>query len=355
MTLTANKGEWSELYVLYRLFADHKIAAANNRLEPTGHFYNFLKIFRNDKPGEHIVYDLEYQNEVIVISNRAPIKRVSTLGLLEKTRKIFDKIKRAQDRTFEIIEAENLMPIFSLTKIKANSTQKSDLVATIKNDIISETEPYGFSIKSRVGGASTLLNASSGTNFIYKITGLNVRPEIINAISTKSKVRDRLNAVLNYGGKIVPAGMASRTFADNLKTIDTKMPQIISEMLLEYYLGHCNTMGELCSVLYSKQLFDLTESQIVSKIRNFLKIVALGMVPQSEWNDRLSSYGGYIVVREDGTLVCYHLYNEDAFKDYLFDNTKLDTPSTLRHNFGSVYENKGELFINLNLQIRFIR
>ena len=25
MSLTANKGEWSELYVLYSLFADHKI------------------------------------------------------------------------------------------------------------------------------------------------------------------------------------------------------------------------------------------------------------------------------------------------------------------------------------------
>lgn len=79
------------------------------------------------------------------------------------------------------------------------------------------------------------------------------------------------------------------------------------------------------------------------------------MVPQSEWNDRLSSYGGYIVVREDGVLVCYHLYNEDAFKDYLFENTKLDTPSTARHKFGSIYEKNGELFIDLNLQIRFIK
>ena len=355
MSLTANKGEWSELYVLYSLFADHKIAAADNNLEPTGHFYNFLKIFRNDNPGENIVYDLCCPNEVIVISNRTSVKKVSTYGLSNKIKTIFNKIKYAQDRTFEITEAEKLMPIFSLTKIKAKATQKSDLIATIKDDLISETEPYGFSIKSRVGGASTLLNASSGTGFIYKIVGLNKDYRAINSISTRSKVRDRLNAALNSDGRIVFVGMDSDIFANNLKTVDTQMPQIISEMLLEYYLGHGHTLAEICSIVYEKRRFDLTKVQIISKIRNFLKIIALGMVPQSEWNDRLSSYGGYIVVREDGLLVCYHLYNEDAFKDYLFDNTKFDTPSTSRHNFGCIYEKNGELFIKLNLQIRFIK
>lgn len=355
MSLTANKGEWSELYVLYSLFADHKIVAADNNLEPTGHFYNFLQIFRNDNPGEQIVYDLSHQNEVVIISNGTSVKRVSVCGLSNKVKRIFDKIKCAQDRTFEIVEAEKLMPVFSLTKIKANSTQKSDLVATIKDDIISETEPYGFSIKSRVGGASTLLNASYGTNFIYKIIGFNADYNAVNAISTKSKVRDRLNMIINNGGRIAPVGMTSNVFADNLKTVDTQMPQIISEMLLEYYLGHGRTVVELCDVIYEKRRFDLTKTQIISKIRNFLKIIALGMVPQSEWNDRLSSYGGYIVVREDGVLLCYHLYNEDAFKDYLFNNTKFDTPSTSRHDFGAVYEKNGELFINLNLQIRFIK
>lgn len=84
-----------------------------------------------------------------------------------------------------------------------------------------------------------------------------------------------------------------------------------------------------------------------------MKIVALGMVPQTTWNDRLSAYGGYIVVRNNGELVCYHLYNEDAFKDYLFNDTGFDTPSCSRYKFGSIYDDHGSLFINLNLQIRF--
>ena len=126
-------------------------------------------------------------------------------------------------------------------------------------------------------------------------------------------------------------------------------------MLVDYYLGKGSEIETLCALAAQNDEFDLKRNQITSKVKNFLKIVAIGMVPQPPWNDRLSAYGGYIVVRDDGKLVCYHLYNEDAFKDYLFNNTKFDTPSCSRHKFGSIYEERGSLFINLNLQIRFNR
>lgn len=58
-------------------------------------------------------------------------------------------------------------------------------------------------------------------------------------------------------------------------------------------------------------------------------------------------------MRDDGMLLCYHLYNDDDFRDYLFNSTKLDTPSTSRHDFGYLYEQDGEIYIKLNLQIRF--
>ena len=48
-------------------------------------------------------------------------------------------------------------------------------------------------------------------------------------------------------------------------------------------------------------------------------------------------------------------WDENEFEDYLFNNTKLDTASSSRHGFGSIYENDGELFFKLNLQIRFIK
>lgn len=43
-----------------------------------------------------------------------------------------------------------------------------------------------------------------------------------------------------------------------------------------------------------------------------------------------------------------------SLKDYLFENIKLDTPSTTRHCFGKLYkETNGKLYFKLNLQLRF--
>jgi len=40
--------------------------------------------------------------------------------------------------------------------------------------------------------------------------------------------------------------------------------------------------------------------------------------------------------------------------DDLLEQTKLETASTSKHNFGKLYKENGDLFIKLNLQIRFI-
>ena len=65
--------------------------------------------------------------------------------------------------------------------------------------------------------------------------------------------------------------------------------------------------------------------------------------------------GGYIIVREDGEVLCYHLFNRNEFENYLLKNTKFETASTSRHQFGDIYKENGKYFIKLNLQVRFIK
>ena len=79
------------------------------------------------------------------------------------------------------------------------------------------------------------------------------------------------------------------------------------------------------------------------------------MTPSKIWTGKLDATGGYLVVKEDGEVLCYHIYNRNEFEDYLFKNTKLETASSSRNGFGEVYEEKGVLFFNLNLQIRFVK
>ncbi|WP_197684895.1 HpaII family restriction endonuclease [Proteiniphilum saccharofermentans] len=39
----------------------------------------------------------------------------------------------------------------------------------------------------------------------------------------------------------------------------------------------------------------------------------------------------------------------------MLNNTKFETASTSRHDFGVIYKDGGEQYLKLNLQIRFIK
>ncbi len=77
------------------------------------------------------------------------------------------------------------------------------------------------------------------------------------------------------------------------------------------------------------------------------------MTPSKVWNGIYDATGGYLIVKENGDVLCYHIYNRNQFEDYLFQNTKLETASSSRHEFGKIYSEDGKIYFKLNLQIRF--
>lgn len=90
------------------------------------------------------------------------------------------------------------------------------------------------------------------------------------------------------------------------------------------------------------------------KMKVLLLDAALGMTPAKEWNGRYDANGGYIVVRKDGEIVCYHFYNRNDVEDYLYYNTRFERASRSRYRFGSLFRGEdGNVYMRLNLQIRF--
>ena len=79
------------------------------------------------------------------------------------------------------------------------------------------------------------------------------------------------------------------------------------------------------------------------------------LLPSKTWDGTADATGGYIIVREDGEVLCYHLFNRNEFENYLLNNTKFETGSTSRHGFGSIYKDNGKYYLKLNLQVRFIK
>lgn len=353
--MQANKGEWSELYALLMIFANHKVPAADKNLNPTSAAYDFLRVVREDERNQVKFYDLTQEKSVVILDQTGQVQNVIPIDWLAgQLQKIFVKIKSAHEASFAVPEAEELMEVFGLKKIKANSSSKTDLVAIVKDQSAMHHQ-LGFSIKSQIGSPATLLNASRHTNFVYKIEGFRGNIEEVNNIDGNRKIRDRLIKIEDMGGSYVFSHIESELFTENLKIIDTLFSGILAEMLLHYYFGEGSTVRELSNLVGEANGYGISKCIVDYNVKEFLKAIALGMVPSKSWDTYMSAQGGYLIVKDDGQLVCYHLYNHDEFRDYLFDNTKFDTPSSSRHSFGKIYEQDGEYYIKLNLQIRFVK
>lgn len=358
--ITGNKGEWSEFYTFIKLLADKKLNAADENFQKlTDVFYPILKVIREDQFGS-IDYELCKNNKIKIIQAGTEIDMVDSLDLKMKVDEIFHSIKNNTETTFTIPLVDELMSRLHANNLCAGNAMKEDITLCLHDNYTGAEPKVGFSIKSMLGAPSTLLNASSATNFIFKINGLDLNNiSKINAIHSHSKVRDRISAIIKAGGSFSFVEISSPVFKRNLRLIEYILPEILAQLILTYYSSRSSSIIDLIEELGEGGSdilnLDLSHSDYEFKIKDLLYDVALGMVPSRVWDGRMRAHGGYIIVREDGEIVCYHVYNADAFRTYLFSNTKFETPSTSRHKFGKIYSENNSLFIKLNLQIRFIR
>lgn len=355
--MRGNRGEWSEVYVLLKLLGDGELPLGNEHLEKLeGLFYPVIAVIREEISGQPITYKREALKVTFTLdegecSISLPIELFSN-----KASELFHSIKQMKSVS-ALPDIESFLKQLGCTKIKASASQKTDVKVVIHDPRIGVTPTLGFSVKSMLGSPSTLVNASRATTvrFASTISEGDAVIDKINSIDGKSKIRKRLDAIDKEHIEFQYSTIPNTTFLNNLMLIDTKMPEILSYMLLYYYSGEATKVSDLVKLLEEYNPIGyttITPSFYEYKIRKLLVEFALGMTPAKQWDGIYDATGGYIIVREDGGLLCYHVYDRNIFENYLFYNTQLDTPSTSRHSFGFINED-GTL--DLNFQIRFIK
>ena len=213
----------------------------------------------------------------------------------------------------------------------------------------------------QLGGDSTLLNASKSTNFNFKIEGAQFSDEEINGINSlnpkRNKVIDRVNAIKAKGGKLVFDRVDNPTFYNNLIMLDDGLPSVIASLLLEQLNSGVSTLNELVNRITEINPLGYDTRQpspfYAYKVKHLLTSAALGMMPATAWDGKLDANGGYLVVKGDGDILCYHFYDRNRFEDYLFSNAYLERSSTSRHNYASIIkEEDGTLSFKINFQVR---
>ena len=354
--ITGNKGEWSELYVLLRLLADGKLYAADADLRKLEQVYfPILSIFRQELESGKMEYRLsDKKREVTLYWNGDKIKSIGSDKLAEYADVFYSGILSGNKSSFAIPGADRIMDDIKCTKIKAPSADKTDITMRIYDRKTGYNSVVGYSIKSELGNAPTLLNASGATNFRYEVIGLSEEDiRHVNSIDTKAKLRDRI-AVIEDKGLLKFDRACNGTFSGNLLLIDSMMEDIISYMLLEYYKSGKVFCSDIATALERQDPLGYHRENVYRyKIKKFLCAVALGMMPSKKWDGRDEANGGYVIVKESGEVLAYHLYNRNMFENYLLNNTKLETGSTSKHKFGTIYQEGNCSFMNLNLPVRF--
>lgn len=242
-----------------------------------------------------------------------------------------------------------------------NLNANSITAPSTPDDVKIIIQDSSFSIKSQLGSASTLLNPGHTTNILYRVEGKDLSDEDIASINRIDGHLPRMQALKEMGCTLRFADIQNETFKYNLQFLDTCMPLFIAECLIvDSEQNSTSKVSDVVAKVAERNPLRYTgnnkEIFYEHKMKVLLVDVALGMTPSNEWLGRYDANGGYLVVRRDGEVVCYHFYNRNDIEDYLYHNTRFERASRTRYDFGSLYRNKeGEVCLKLNLQIRFTK
>lgn len=355
--ITGNKGEWSEMYVLLRLLAQGKIHAANEEVQKIENIYfPILKIIREEIKQQKHEYVVDSKEEKInIYFNGKLINILKQKEFDDQATDLCLQIKRGTNRAFSIVQTERFMNKIGCNRLTAPSSDKTDITMQI-HDIQTEFTPIcGFSIKSELGNAPTLINATGATNFIYEVQGLSDKQiNDINSIETKTKIKDRMSRIFSEAASVEFIKVNSEIFDRNLMMVDTRFPELVAYALVYHYRDGINDCNEILNNMekYDPMRFKFTEFYKF-KFKKFLCYSALGMTPNTVWDGIDEANGGYIIVTSSGDVLAYHIYNRNFFEEYLINQTRFERGSTTRHGFASLYKESGKTYMKLNLQVRF--
>lgn len=362
--ITGNKGEWSEIYALFKLLGDKELHPGNSEIKKLENLvYPILRILRTEVNGN---FEYSIKDDIVVISGSEEVFRIPIYEFQRRAKYLLTEIK-SNSGTFSVPKIEAFMKSINCLSLKASSSAKTDITIVVHDQRTGLQPSLGFSIKSQLGNPSTLLNAGETTNFIFKIENNSLSKkdiEDINSLFVKRgeklsrDIKGRIKAIYEKGAKLSFVNPQKQIFSNNLILIDSLLPQILASVLLQFASSNYSSLEDLVKVTEEQNPlnFDTTNKHLFYsyKIKRFLTDIALGMMPSKVWTGEYDATGGYLIVKADGEIVCYHIYNKNEFENYLLLNTKLETASSSRHKFGEIYEEDGQLYFKLNLQIRFL-
>lgn len=370
---TLNKGEWAEFYVMLKLLGEGKLYTADKTLKKKLDSYlDILKIIRQEYDTQVLEYIVNEDDECVTVKPQNSDDVLASIPMREFIRQandLFNGIKRAKGMS---VPAPNSVCEFAKVicvgkpkapAVKALKKQfggKNDIFIEVRDGQTSIVSVMGFSIKSKFGQNPTLFNAGSSSQFLYKVSGCDdVIMQEFNAISDgdgrgwrlcKQYISER-NLTLSYCRTQNP------TYDENLCLVRESMSKIMAWCVKDRLIDSTedNKVKETVERMITANPLGMTNPAVYYEkaVKDFLMAGFTGMTAACKWDGREQVNGGYIVVMDDGDVICYHSNDRETFRDYLYRNTYFEYVSAEKYNWSRIIKIDGEYYLPLNISVRF--
>jgi type II restriction enzyme len=358
-----NKGEWAEIYLHCKLLAAGQIERDPSITSDTSNKFPIEKLMRPVAAGQtnYLIGDQEIEINFVDASNSAlpgiaksrKIKR-SEFGIVAS--KLLTAIKKGKG-SFDIPSVHPFLEEAGLLNTQ-DQWQKSDIYMRIYDGLLGAYQEIGFSVKSFLGSAPSILNASGSTIASYEITGCKgLTPKQLVELN-QLEPRELVDKLIKMRGTISFDKFSNPILQANLQMNDSQMPKLLGDLILDYYKGNDKTIEKLVENLSESNPLNLdlgSNEQIYShKFKTLLLDTALGMIPSKPWDGSHGAWG-LINILKDGSVTCMPATARDELREYLFSSSKIDTPQKKSYPNGlyGVHFDGYRKYLNLNFQIRY--
>lgn len=107
MALSGNKGEWSEIYALFRLLGEGKVHAGDADMNKLDLYYPILNVIREESKRYEYKPDIE-QNIVIIDENGNEYARISMDKFMEESMRLWKILRMPRELHFQYLRQKNL-------------------------------------------------------------------------------------------------------------------------------------------------------------------------------------------------------------------------------------------------------
>lgn len=371
-----NKGEWAEFYVMMKLLGEGKLYTADKLLQKNYKSYlEILKVIRQECELQVLEYIIDENYADVVIKEQETGNILVTVPIDEfklNAQTLFDNIKNVKGSSVPAPDTVcEFAKVIYVSKPKAPAVKslkkefggKNDIIIEVRDGQTSIVSVMGFSIKSKFGQAPTLFNAGSSSQFLYKLTGCDKKiMQEFNTITGDdggrgwSKCREYLTS---HGILLEFIRPKNPIYNDNLFLVRESMSKIMAWCVKDRLIDATENYGvmETTKRMETANPIGVAKPNVYYEkaMKDFLMAGFTGMTAAKSWDGKEQVNGGYIVVMDDGDVICYHSNDRESFRDYLYRNTCFEYVSADKFSWSRIYIDNGEFYLPLNVSVRFNR